>query len=100
MISYVKKDKTFLYIYSNINDSADRSTFLKVTIIHGNRRKKIKFKKQSSFHLLRFWFSLYAERVNITKSFMMVLKRHLYLYERGNIIVLINFAKQICSRLI
>ena len=83
MISYVKKDKTFLYTYSNINDSSDRSTFLMVTTIHGNMRKRMKFKKQSSFHLSKIWFSLYAERVNITKSFMKVLKRYLYLYERG-----------------
>ena len=53
MISYVKKDKTFLYTYSNINDSSDRSTFLMVTTIHGNMRKKMKFKKQSSFDLLK-----------------------------------------------
>ena len=33
MISYVKKGKTFLYTYSNINDSADPSTFLKVTLL-------------------------------------------------------------------
>ena len=40
MILNVRKGKTFLYAYSDINDSEDPSTFLQVTSIHRDMKKK------------------------------------------------------------
>ena len=40
MILHVRKDKTFLYTYSDINDSEDATTFMQVTSIHENMRKR------------------------------------------------------------
>ena len=40
MVLHVRKDKTFLYTYSDINNFGDPSTFLKVSSIHGTMTKK------------------------------------------------------------
>ena len=77
---HVRKGRTFLYTYSDINDSGDPSTFLQATSIHGHMRKKIKIKaKLISFALVH---SVRATGQSTTKSFTKVLKICLYLHER------------------
>ena len=75
---HVRKGRTFLYTYMDINDSGDPSTFLQVTSIHGHMRKKIKIKTKLISFVENLVHSVRAMGQSTTKSFTKVLKMFVF----------------------